>query len=375
MSCDSQAERARGRIYGALAFGSVMVAAYGQFAFSRRIEMSVRAFTWTFVLGAIYAAFSLLRDEWAESDDWRKKTAYFVVVSGLATAILYITRIRGYFFFLTLPIVAQAIFDLGTRAAALVTAYLFALCIGLIGWFYGRDSMFDAGLGYATAFAFAIVFTIITRQAIRGRRAAEALATTVERNRLAREIHDGVGHYLTVIKVQLDAASALLPADPARAADSVAKAARLAGEALDDVRRSVGTLAADAARPPLIDLLRSLTNEMASAATLRIEGTPRALGASAEHALFRTAQEGLTNVRKHSAATEVILTLDFRAAARVRLQLADNGRGVAATDTPAIDGSGYGLRGLRERIALLGGTLDAGNRPEGGFTLAVEVPA
>ena len=188
-----------------------------------------------------------------------------------------------------------------------------------------------------------------------------------------------MGHYLTVIKVQLDAASALLPTDPARAAESVAKAARLAGEALDDVRRSVGTLAADAARPPLADTLRALTADSPPEIELRIEGTPRPLGASAEHALYRAAQEGLTNARKHAGATRVIMTLDFRDGQRVRLSLRDNGRGAPPKDTSASAAAGgnggFGLRGLRERIALLGGKLEAGNDPAGGFALAAEVPA
>jgi signal transduction histidine kinase len=108
------------------------------------------------------------------------------------------------------------------------------------------------------------------------------------------------------------------------------------------------------------------------APALQIEGSPRALDAVAEHALFRAAQEGLTNVRKHAGATSATLTLDFRLPGRVRLTIADNGRGLPAD---MARGSGYGLRGLRERIALLGGSVVAGNAPGGGFALTVEVPA
>jgi signal transduction histidine kinase len=141
------------------------------------------------------------------------------------------------------------------------------------------------------------------------------------------------------------------------------------------VRRSVGTLAADAARPTLIDTIRQLAHDCDGAATVQIEGQPRPLAAAAEHALFRTAQEGLTNVRKHAGATAATLTLDFRDPRRVRLTLVDNGRGDTAALAAPGAGSGFGLRGLRERIALLGGQVSTGPAPAGGFALTAELPA
>ncbi|HUR56431.1 MAG TPA: sensor histidine kinase, partial [Opitutaceae bacterium] len=289
------------------------------------------------------------------------------------------------------------IIDYGWRGAALITSLLYSASVAAY-WRGAPSHMLEAATGYLPAFIFTLVFTVITKETAKGKHRAEEmsaklaeaneqlrthasqageLATTRERNRLAREIHDGVGHYLTVIKVQLDAADALLPADPARAAASMRTAARLAAEALDDVRRSVGTLAAESARPPLVDVLRQLANDAAPVPTFEVVGTPRPLGAAAEHALFRTAQEGLTNVRKHAAANAATLTVDFREPARVRLTLIDNGRGAStpATMPAKANGTGYGLRGLSERIALLGGTLTAGNGPERGFILSVEVPA
>ena len=104
--------------------------------------------------------------------------------------------------------------------------------------------------------------------------------------------------------------------------------------------------------------------------SVQIEGVARPLPSGVEHALFRAAQEGLTNVRKHAGAQEASLVLDFRAPDQVRLEIADNGRGA-----PSVDPRGFGLVGLRERIELLGGRVEAGPRPEGGFRLRVEVPA
>ncbi|MDQ5980141.1 MAG: hypothetical protein QG602_3116, partial [Verrucomicrobiota bacterium] len=160
------------------------------------------------------------------------------------------------------------------------------------------------------------------------------------------------------------------PTQPDRARDAVGKAARLAAEALDDVRRSVGALRTDAARPPLPEALKELAAHGDPVPTLAIEGEPRPVPPGVEHALFRAAQEGLTNIRKHARANSALLRLDFRTPERVVLELADNGVGADGAKD-----AGFGLRGLRERIELLGGTVATGNRLEGGFALRVEVPA
>jgi signal transduction histidine kinase len=107
------------------------------------------------------------------------------------------------------------------------------------------------------------------------------------------------------------------------------------------------------------------------APTLAVEGEPRKLPPGVEHALYRAAQEGLTNIRKHARATNALVRLDFRKPQHIVLELADNGVGADGHATS----SGFGLRGLRERIELLGGTVSSGNRLGGGFALRVEVPA
>jgi signal transduction histidine kinase len=163
-----------------------------------------------------------------------------------------------------------------------------------------------------------------------------------------------------------------MPTQPDRAREAVVKAAKLTSEALDDVRRSVGALRTDAARPPLPEALRELASHGDPVPALATEGAPRPLPPAVEHALFRAAQEGLTNIRKHARATNALLLLDFRAPAQVRLELSDNGVGRG----PATPGpGGFGLTGLRERIELLGGRVESGNRAAGGFVLTIEVPA
>jgi signal transduction histidine kinase len=98
----------------------------------------------------------------------------------------------------------------------------------------------------------------------------------------------------------------------------------------------------------------------------------RPLSPGIEHALFRAAQEGLTNVRKHAAATAAEVVLDFRAAERVTLAVRDNGRGANGA---AGGEKGFGLVGMRERIEVLGGHVEAGDGRAGGFALRIEVPA
>jgi signal transduction histidine kinase len=201
---------------------------------------------------------------------------------------------------------------------------------------------------------------------------AEQLATTQERNRLARDIHDGLGHHLTVVQMQVQAARAVLPTDPAKADAVLDKAQHQATEALAEVRRSVAALREPRAIPPLPEALKELAEETSAAGVpteVEILGTVRPLASEAEEALFRSAQEGLTNVRKHAAATAARLRVDYAADGVVRLEVCDDGRGAVAA------GGGFGLIGLRERAERLGGRLDLDSAPGAGTTLRVEVPA
>jgi len=200
----------------------------------------------------------------------------------------------------------------------------------------------------------------------------EALAVTEERNRLAREIHDSLGHYLTAMTMQLQAAGKLVTQDPERAAESIAKAEDMARDSLAEVRRSVaalrvspldGTTLADA----IGELVQGM-QESGLAATVVIAGESQSLPIQVKRALYRAAQEGLTNVRKHAKASALGVELAYEPE-RVSLTISDNGTG-----RHGAAGEGFGLLGLRERVALLGGALEAGNAPGGGFRLHVTVP-
>ena len=395
MSTSTAAQGHRtGSLYGAFAFGSIVLSCYAGFFSNQR---HYRGTEWmallVFFLGAVYATLGVLGGTFLEHRGKLARGLYYLVQCILLTGIIWLSPIRGFFGLMVLPVMSQAIFDVRPRYAVLIGLYLFGLSIAIWALPYGWPAVREATISYFTAFAFTIAFTIVTKQALNARdreeklrqdleaanqllrdhaAQTEDLATTRERNRLAREIHDGLGHYLTVVKTQLDAAAALLPADPARARASVVKAAHLAAEALDDVRRSVGSLRTDAARPPLPEALRILTQEAGLPVTVRQEGETRVLPPNIEHALFRSAQEGLTNIRKHAAASSAEVALDFRSPGSVTLSVTDNGKG---TNHSQASPTGFGLLGIRERIEVLGGRVITGNRPAGGFALTIEVPA
>ena len=379
-----------GTLYGAFAFASIVLTCFGGYFFTSRFYQPAEMVPWVWLLGCLYVALGILSEDYGRLFPRAQRVAYYATQLVILTALVFLSPARGFFGMIVLPVASQAVFDLRPRWAAAVGAYLFLVTIGVWGLDFGWEAAFQASMNYAAGFAFTIAFTLITKRALDAREQSEALsgelaeanaqlrahaaqaeelATTRERNRLAREIHDGVGHHLTVVKTELDVAAATCERDPAGAKARVEKAARLVAEALDDVRRSVGSLRADRARPPLVEAVRQLAAHGEPAATVSVEGVPRPLDPAAEHALFRAAQEGLTNVRKHAAATTALLRIDFRPADRVRLEVSDNGRGASG------DGRGFGLTGIRERVELLGGSVESGNRLEGGFALRVEVPS
>jgi signal transduction histidine kinase len=203
---------------------------------------------------------------------------------------------------------------------------------------------------------------------------AEELATTQERNRLAREIHDNLGHYLTVVNVQIKAARAIMDNDPAKARLALDKAGQLTEDGLGAIRQSVSSLReSPLGRRSLPEAVASLIDETQTAgivAEMRVEGRVRPLDSRAELTLFRTAQEGLTNVRRHARASRVDLILNFEDSAEVSLLVRDNGLGLDANFLE----SGFGILGLQERARQLGGRIEIETAPGAGFSLAVTVP-
>jgi signal transduction histidine kinase len=216
-----------------------------------------------------------------------------------------------------------------------------------------------------------------TNLALREAREREReLAAAEERVRLAHDIHDGLGHHLTVLNVQLQAADKLITRDPERAAAAIALSRAEAQAALAEVRRSVAAMR----RAPLdgqtlpeamAALVRDFDRASPLETTFTLDGAPLTLGPAATMTLYRTAQEGLTNTQKHAAATTVQVLLRYRPD-EVQVRVQDNGQGAP---TPGDSAGGFGLVGLRERVERLNGTLSAGPEAENdGFVLEVILP-
>jgi signal transduction histidine kinase len=193
------------------------------------------------------------------------------------------------------------------------------------------------------------------------RQEQEQSAALAERNRLAREIHDVLAHSLSALSLQLETADALLERGSVeRARALVAQAGQLAREGLVETRRAVGALRGDSR--PLPELLDGLAAgyraDLGAPATVHVTGEPRPIDADASLALFRTAQEAMTNVRKHAPGAPVTVDLTYQPD-DVRLRVVNGPTPPGAARPLARTGSGYGLRGLRERAELAGGRFDA----------------
>jgi len=200
----------------------------------------------------------------------------------------------------------------------------------------------------------------------------EDLAIANERNRLAREIHDGLGHYLTTIHMQIQAGRAVIDQDPERARKAFLTAQSLAQEALQEVRRSVFALRESAKsslglEDSIQELIRTDDNPGLDI-EFKLLGEKRPLAAQAQLTLFRAVQEGMNNVRKHANASHVWIELDFSLEQRVRLSFRDDGVG---SEDPT---GGFGLIGLKERVQLINGDVQISSAPGQGFLIEVVVP-
>lgn len=203
----------------------------------------------------------------------------------------------------------------------------------------------------------------------------EELITTRERNSMAREIHDTLGHYLTILAVKLETATKLEERGDPRLRSELVEARRVVSECLVEVRRSVAALRpSPVSTIQLHDGLVRLVAEFEAIApqtqvTLDVEGPTETLSAELRLALYRSSQESLTNIRKHAHATKVLLRLRVEGS-RAELLVRDNGIG----NSLVAHEPGFGLLGMRERIALLGGTVQAGPDPEHGWRVEVSLP-
>jgi signal transduction histidine kinase len=212
--------------------------------------------------------------------------------------------------------------------------------------------------------------TLQARHHAAARRAAEQ-----ERALIARELHDVVAHSVSVMVIQTGAVRRRLGESRAVERDALADVERVGREALDEMRRMLGILRNDGERPALapqpgvrdLERLVDQTRGAGLDVEFRLSGTG-ALPAGLELTVYRVVQEALTNALRHAGGTRAVVAVAIGARA-VDVSVRDDGRGAAA-----VDGPGHGLIGMRERVAIYGGTFAAGPVGSGGFEVRVRLP-
>ncbi|MFE6778738.1 sensor histidine kinase [Streptomyces sp. NPDC057702] len=220
----------------------------------------------------------------------------------------------------------------------------------------------------------------------REREAQAKVAVAGERARIARELHDVVAHNVSVMVVQADGAAYVLDAAPEQAKQALETISGTGRQALAEMRRLLGVLrtgegaeGGEYVPQPGVEQLTELVEQVRGAGLpvdFRVEGEPRPLDSGVELTAYRIVQEALTNTRKHGgqhAGATVRLTY---ADTELDLLIEDDGRGAGRElyEAGGADGLGHGLIGMRERVGMVGGRLDAGARSGGGFRVSAVLP-
>jgi signal transduction histidine kinase len=272
-----------------------------------------------------------------------------------------------------IAVVACAVLPMGLRQGSWASVLLSSATIGMAVFFVAMFSQLRLNEQQARERAEQLMVDLEEANAQLAAYAtqAEELAMTQERNRLAREIHDNLGHTLTIVNVQIEAAKAVMESDPYRALEAMDKVQDLAHKGLTQVRESVAALReSPVSNRPLDEAIGDLVKDVESSgivSEIQVSGEPFKLEHKVALALYRAAQEGLTNVCRHAGASRVDVNLDFQPG-EVRLEVKDNGMGVAQLK------EGFGLLGIRERMQLLGGRLEVETGTGKGFRLKATVP-
>jgi signal transduction histidine kinase len=332
------------------------------------------------VLGLVYLALGIWGFDFAQR---QRKLILSLAYLGVEFALgMYISNLApgGLLPMILLPIAAQAVSILPRWWAVVICALVIAGISGNLTWVPAWPYWFRNIAIAAAAVLFVVVYVGAATRERQARVRAEELSDEVaqlaaanERNRIARDIHDTLGHYLTIIHVQLEAARAVIASDPERGLFAVNRAQTLAKDGLAAVRQSVKALREDADVEGIADQIAALVDTVRDetfTATFTCSGTPRPVRAATALALHRTTLEALTNVRRHADARAVQIELTFRDDQRVDLRVKDDGRGAGVVEM-----SGFGLKGIRERAEQLGGTVMHRTAPGEGFLLQVELPA
>jgi signal transduction histidine kinase len=280
----------------------------------------------------------------------------------------------------------------GMRPTRLQSVGGLAFTIGVAGIVTANDPRGKAGdfvwdvitfsiawiIGFAVGGKFREVDEAREREerAEREREERARLAVADERARIARELHDVVGHSVSVMTVQASAVRRTLDADQGQEREALLVVEQTGREALAEMRRVVGVLRRPEEAPALapqpslehLDRLVESAREAGLPVELHVEGEPVQLAAGLDLTAYRLVQEGLTNALKHARAQQAEVVVRY-AGGHVEVTVSDDGPGGGDGDK-----GGHGLVGMRERISVYGGELEAGPRPEGGYRLSARLP-
>ncbi|MGX1911060.1 sensor histidine kinase [Streptomyces phaeochromogenes] len=331
-----------------------------------------------------------------------EKMLLLAVAVGVAQLALDMAVVPADF---ALLVISYTVASNGTRWASrlALTAGLFAAPLSQLRWPDGNTS----GAGHVAIVVFQMVpfalawvlgdslrtrrayFAQLEERAARLEKEREAqakVAVAAERARIARELHDVVAHNVSVMVVQADGAAYVLDSAPDQAKKALETISGTGRQALAEMRRLLGVLrtgehqeSGEYVPQPDVEQLDDLVEQCRSSGLpvdFKIEGTPRPLPSGVELTAYRIVQEALTNTRKHGGPNT---------GASVRLVYFDDGLGLLVEDDGkgaphelyeegGADGRGHGLIGMRERVGMVGGTLDAGPRPGGGFRISALLP-
>ncbi len=314
----------------------------------------------------------------------RRPMVALPLLSAGTLAVTLTSRLPASTGVLVLSLALAAGFVVATRrpmvAVPFAVAALLVQLAADFAYVHGNDAIDNAAALIVLANVVAWMVAVAVRQrrtyaaALRAQEAAAAVAA--ERLRIARELHDIVAHSIGIIAIQAGVGARVIDTQPAEARNALSAIELTSRETLAGLRRMLGTLRRAEAEavsldppPGLADLAQLIS--AAGLAGVRVEisshGEVRPLPATVDLSAYRIVQEAVTNVIRHAGTGTCRVTLDF-AADEVGIEVLDDGVGAA------VPGIGYGLVGMRERVALLDGRFTAGPRPEGGFRVLARLP-
>ncbi|HEV3462866.1 MAG TPA: sensor histidine kinase [Actinomycetota bacterium] len=318
---------------------------------------------------------------------WRRRSPALVLAVVMASNVVYFGL--GYPYgpaWLALIVAIWTAVTGGARRAAWITAFVGLAAYFTLAALLGRAEP-ATPLSIAAHLGWLLLVLVVAEVALAARQRRQAAQRTraeearrragEERMRIARELHDVLAHNISLINVQAGVALHLMDEQPGQSRSALAAIKQASNDALGELRSVLDVLRQGDEGPPRapasglahLDSLVAGAEATGLKVTARVEGTPRPLPAGTDLAAFRIVQESLTNVTRHAGPATATVLVRY-GPGDLTVQVDDDGRGPPATTSPG----GNGIRGMRERVAALGGELTTGPRPGGGFRVRARLP-